>query len=327
MNGTKWIWRITALVSAMATLLFAAGFAYAVKDIVNPAGSTPMSSLPEPTRSPAETAGPLKVVVIGDSLAKGTGDNSGQGFARRAVQGLNDSGIEAELVANLGINGQTASQLASGLKQQGVRYTLGQADLILLSIGGNDLFQGADRMFRGLAARPGTETSADDTPEGSLPDNAGPEGAETGEGDGMLWEDLDDLAEDLAYDESELVELLAETGELTPENVLSAIPQASDRLRDVFAELRVLNADARILYVGLYNPFGDIADLRTPGNQAVTAWNSTASQLSNTDPAITLVPTFDLFEGHLDRYLSTDHFHPNGDGYQRMADRIVQAVH
>lgn len=311
--------------SVLATLLFAAGFAYAVKDIVNPAGSAPMSSLPEPTSAPAEKDGPLKVVVIGDSLAKGTGDNTGQGFARRAIQGLNDSGIEAELVANLGINGQTAAQLASGLKQQGVRYTLGQADLILLSIGGNDLFQGADRMFRGLAARPGTGPSSSDEEE--LPESAGTEGTEADAGGGTMWEDLDDLAEDLAYDESELVELLAETGELTPENVLSAIPQASDRLRDVFAELRALNADARILYVGLYNPFGDIADLRTPGNHAVTAWNSTASQLTNTDPSITLVPTFDLFEGHLERYLSTDHFHPNGDGYQRMADRIVQAVH
>ncbi|MNJ00389.1 hypothetical protein D3C73_1597010 [compost metagenome] len=39
-----------------------------------------------------------------------------------------------------------------------------------------------------------------------------------------------------------------------------------------------------------------------------------------------VVPTFDLFTLQAGRYLSGDHFHPNGTGYQAIAERIVQRI-
>lgn len=49
-------------------------------------------------------------------------------------------------------------------------------------------------------------------------------------------------------------------------------------------------------------------------------------EIVNRDPNMTLVPTFDLFQHKLGEYLSSDHFHPNGAGYQAIADRIVQGM-
>jgi lysophospholipase L1-like esterase len=39
-----------------------------------------------------------------------------------------------------------------------------------------------------------------------------------------------------------------------------------------------------------------------------------------------LVPTYDLFELNANKYLYSDHFHPNQDGYERIAERIVQIM-
>jgi lysophospholipase L1-like esterase len=47
----------------------------------------------------------------------------------------------------------------------------------------------------------------------------------------------------------------------------------------------------------------------------------------NTYPNMILVPTADLFEQNLTKYMYTDHFHPNQEGYQRMAERAVQALY
>ncbi|WP_379129405.1 GDSL-type esterase/lipase family protein [Paenibacillus sp. sgz500958] len=274
MNDSKWTWRFISLISIASTLVFLLGFGYAVKDIMKPQGDTPLSSLPRETAAPAAQDGSLKVVAIGDSLAKGTGDNSGDGFVRRAVTGLSKSGNEVKLLGNLGINGLTTADLRSRLEDEGVQYTLRQANTILLSIGGNDLFRGA-----GIIQSEG----------------AGNKNVPSEE-------------------------------ELTPESLLAALPEASVSLRKLLEQIEEINPDAQIYYLGLYNPFGDIPELQIPGNQAVTAWNNAAMDIINKHSNMTLVPTFDLFHNHLEKYLSSDHFHPSGEGYQRIADRIAQAV-
>ncbi len=39
-----------------------------------------------------------------------------------------------------------------------------------------------------------------------------------------------------------------------------------------------------------------------------------------------MVPTYDLFRLNGRGYLADDHFHPNGKGYERIADRIVNIL-
>ncbi len=282
MKSSAWIWRITASVSVIVTIVLILGFVYAFKDINNPQGEPLLSGgEPEisdeeaapakPDQAPSLPALPkdLKVTAIGDSLAKGTGDNSGSGFVRRSVDQMNGDGRTAKLLANLAINGLTTEGLLPKLDDKGIQYALKQANVIMLSIGGNDIFQGSDLMEE-------------------------------------------------ATSPNEL--------ELDPAKLMGALPMASERLQAILEKIRLINPEARIVYVGLYHPFSDLEELLIPGNIVVSAWNQAAMEIVNRDPNKTLVPTYDLFQHKLGEYLSSDHFHPNGAGYQAIADRIVQGM-
>ncbi|WP_349655000.1 GDSL-type esterase/lipase family protein [Paenibacillus sp. G2S3] len=276
LNDSKWTWRTVSLISIVTTIILIVGLVYAVRDIIYPVGEASGTNLPQQTAAPAtETVKKLKVVALGDSLAKGTGDNSGDGFVKRMVSGLSAKGIEVELLGNMGINGLTTTGLQSKLDEDGVDYALHLANVILLSIGGNDLFKDSNILQNSGALQ--SESTTDQ--------------------------------------------------ELTPESLLAALPEAAGRLGKILEKINEINPNAQIYYMGLYNPFGDIPDLLLPGNQAVAKWNNAAMDIINKHSNMTLVPTFDLFNKHLDKYLSTDHFHPNGDGYQRIGERFIQAIH
>lgn len=270
MNSWKWTWRTTAVLSALSALLLAVGFGYGARELMFPrpnlANADASAVAPLTERAPSTEDGSYRIVSIGDSLAKGTGDTTGQGFARRAAVLLDQSSDrEVRFLNNLGINGMTTQELLTELNEPGVRYVLKEANVILLSIGANDLFQG------GAALQ--TSTAAPDA-------NA-----------------LD-----------------------------TALPSASQRLGEALDQLRVINPTARIIYLGLYNPFGDIESLRDEGDLGITEWNAQASARIAKGENMVLTPTFDLFERDPGAYLSSDHFHPNSDGYERIAQRIVQGL-
>lgn len=276
MNDSKWTWRTVSLISIVTTIILIVGLVYAVRDIIYPVGEASVTNLPQQTAAPVtETVKKLKVVALGDSLTKGTGDNTGEGFVKRTVSGLSAKGVEVDLLGNMGINGLTTAGLQSKLDEDGVDYALHMANVILLSIGGNDLFKDSNILQNSGALQ--SESTTDQ--------------------------------------------------ELTPESLLAALPEAAGRLGKILEKIAEINPNAQIYYMGLYNPFGDIPDLLVPGNQAVTMWNNAAMDIINKHSNMTLVPTFDLFNRHLAEYLSTDHFHPNGDGYQRVAERFIQAIH
>ncbi|MBE0342600.1 lysophospholipase, partial [Paenibacillus sp. 28ISP30-2] len=143
-NSSKWIWRSVGSVSIAATLLLLYGFIAAVRSITAPeplvntkpvnSGSSQIQNAP----SAATQTGEFRVAAIGDSLAKGTGDDSGSGFVRRSVTLLNDQeGHKAQLINNLGINGLTTQGLLTKLDEPGVAYVLKKANVIIVSIGGN----------------------------------------------------------------------------------------------------------------------------------------------------------------------------------------------
>jgi lysophospholipase L1-like esterase len=78
----------------------------------------------------------MKIVLLGDSLAYGTGDESDGGIAGRIRSMLDD--IES---VNLGVSGAVTADLARRLNQTNVRAQVKSADVIVLSIGANDLFR------------------------------------------------------------------------------------------------------------------------------------------------------------------------------------------
>lgn len=94
---------------------------------------------------PPHSTDRVKIVFLGDSLAYGTGDESDGGIAGRIRSMLDD--VET---VNLGVSGAVTSDLARRLNQTNVRSELKSSDVIVLSIGANDLFRtpGArDRAF------------------------------------------------------------------------------------------------------------------------------------------------------------------------------------
>lgn len=82
----------------------------------------------------------LHVVAIGDSLAYGAGDESGEGIAGRLEEELQTHFRGVETV-NLGVNGAQTADLMRRLEQKRVRDQIARADAIVLSIGANDLFR------------------------------------------------------------------------------------------------------------------------------------------------------------------------------------------
>jgi lysophospholipase L1-like esterase len=271
MKSSTWLWRVLGITTLACLLVMLTGFGWALKDTWFPKNGL---SLPEASKPEVATGGSwsdkkeLYITSLGDSLTKGTGDSTGDGYVDRVIKNLSKAmEMPVYLVNNLAINGMRADQLVTRLDESGFRNGLGKADIILMTIGANDLFQ---------------------------------------------------IAQDGGS--------LAEGGDLSPELLLERLPEAEERLKSVLSKIRQLNPTARIVYVGLYNAFYDLPEMR-PASEIVAKWNDYAHSLAEQDGNTTVVPTYDLFELNLKMYLSSDHFHPNALGYARISERIVQALH
>jgi lysophospholipase L1-like esterase len=83
----------------------------------------------------------LHVVALGDSLAYGAGDETGEGIAGRLEDELRARGVNRVEAVNLGVNGAQTGDVLTRLKQERVRKAIARADAVVLSIGANDLFR------------------------------------------------------------------------------------------------------------------------------------------------------------------------------------------
>jgi lysophospholipase L1-like esterase len=81
------------------------------------------------------------VVALGDSLTRGTGDDTGKGYIGYLVDELEDKSKEKITIHNFGVKGYRSNQLLEQLKQGEIQRKIKGADYILITIGGNDLFQ------------------------------------------------------------------------------------------------------------------------------------------------------------------------------------------
>ncbi|WP_161798291.1 GDSL-type esterase/lipase family protein [Aneurinibacillus tyrosinisolvens] len=83
----------------------------------------------------------LQIVALGDSLTRGTGDESGLGYVGNMQAGLAEKNKRQVFVLNHGVIGyKTANLLADLQSKEDIRRSIRQADIVTLSIGGNDLF-------------------------------------------------------------------------------------------------------------------------------------------------------------------------------------------
>jgi lysophospholipase L1-like esterase len=55
----------------------------------------------------------------------------------------------------------------------------------------------------------------------------------------------------------------------------------------------------------------------------ILQWNTLAAETALAFPGVTVIPTFDIFQGRPDR-LAPDKYHPNREGYRLIAERMLQ---
>ena len=102
----------------------------------------------EAAAAPRSIVAPL---VLGDSLARGTGDETGLGIGGRLVQELRRRRMPVKDAVNLAVNGARTRDLESQLAGHSVRVLVGEANVIIVSIGGNDVW--GDNNFRNAPPR------------------------------------------------------------------------------------------------------------------------------------------------------------------------------
>jgi lysophospholipase L1-like esterase len=133
-------WYLPLAVALAAAGMFGAGFYSFLR------GDTGKPFDFVPRTSPAKPAQQAKIapIVIGDSLARGTGDSAGLGIGGRLSLELVRRNVPAERTINIGINGARTADLLTQLESANVRRLLREANVIVVSIGGNDLWGGSD---------------------------------------------------------------------------------------------------------------------------------------------------------------------------------------
>lgn len=134
-------------------ILFIAGFISFVVGFYNALSvGVAVSRQPEPV-SPAPLEVPIEraeegevmgsegiqIMVLGDSLARGTGDPSGEGFGERVARGLEERGQEEVTLYNFAVEGMRSEALVVQLEDERILQGIRKAGYILVSIGGNDL--------------------------------------------------------------------------------------------------------------------------------------------------------------------------------------------
>ncbi|MBS9804980.1 SGNH/GDSL hydrolase family protein [Bacillus cereus] len=251
--------KVILLITIASFCLFAYGFVSGVNDVLNPKASNLIKKTDVVAKEKKKT-GTLQIVSLGDSLTRGVGDKEGIGYVGRMKEDLQKDYKQKIALTNLAVSGAKMPDLLKQIEGSGAQYSIKQADVIVLTIGGNDLFPG--------------------------------------------WESL---------------------GKIDLETYRPDTETFQNEAKKIIEEIRKLNTDSPIFWLGLYNPFEDVEDLKGSSN-IVVDWNASLEKLALNDKNVYITPTFDLFQNRGKDLLYSDHFHPNEVGYTYMAERLVQNV-
>lgn len=251
--------KVILLITIASFCLFAYGFVSGVNDVLNPKASNLIKKTDVVAKEKKKT-GTLQIVSLGDSLTRGVGDKEGIGYVGRMKEDLQKDYKQKIALTNLAVSGAKMPDLLKQIESSGAQYSIKQANVIVLTIGGNDLFPG--------------------------------------------WESL---------------------GKIDLETYRPDTETFQNEAKKIIEEIRKLNTDSPIFWLGLYNPFEDVEDLKGSSN-IVVDWNASLEKLALNDKNVYITPTFDLFQNRGKDLLYSDHFHPNEVGYTYMAERLVQNV-
>jgi lysophospholipase L1-like esterase len=136
-------WYLPLALAVACSITFALGFSMLYRDDLGVTVAEPVTRLEQRK----DEAGPLKIVLLGDSVARGTGDESGEGIGGYVEKVLEERKIAHEDPLNLAVNGARTHDLLKQIDESpSVRGFIANADVVVVSIGGNDLW--GDRSIR-----------------------------------------------------------------------------------------------------------------------------------------------------------------------------------
>jgi lysophospholipase L1-like esterase len=141
------LWYLPLAAALAAAALFGAGFYSFLRGDTGTAVSLmPSSRVIE--SAPRQQIAPI---ILGDSLGRGTGDETGLGIGGRFVDELRRRHIDTKNIVNIAVNGARTRDLVRQLTSHNVQTLLAQSNVIIVSIGGNDLW--GDSNFRNAPPR------------------------------------------------------------------------------------------------------------------------------------------------------------------------------
>jgi lysophospholipase L1-like esterase len=130
------VWYLPLTAAIVAAILFGAGFYSILRGDIGT--SVSIASPSQVTVSaPRQQIAPI---ILGDSLGRGTGDESGLGIGGRVVDELRKRNIPAKNIVNIAVNGARTRDLIQQLDSHNVQTLVAQSNVVIISIGGNDLW-------------------------------------------------------------------------------------------------------------------------------------------------------------------------------------------
>jgi lysophospholipase L1-like esterase len=198
------------------------------------------------------------IVGIGDSLTLGTGGEKTEGyldFLKMYYEKKNDDVV----LVNHGEYGAQAHHLLKALDDPNMQNDIQRADVLFMTLGGNDLVSIFNHNFTHL-------TMGDFT-----------------KGEEKFKSDL----------------------------------------RKIMSTIRLLNEDAPVYFIGVFNPVYETLGEIKEFNEIISSWNVSTKDLLEMYPNTTFVSIQHLFEEDTDFYLAEDLFHPNDKGYEKIGAEII----
>lgn len=139
--------QMTLIFSVLSFLLMLFGLGWTVQNQFFNKGTAGVVKEAKPEEVPSDKDGKV-VVALGDSLTRGTGDDTGKGYIGYLADELEEKSEQKITIDNFGVKGYRSTQLLEQLNQAEIQRKIKTADYILITIGGNDLFQGGQAFLQ-----------------------------------------------------------------------------------------------------------------------------------------------------------------------------------